>query len=192
MKVVAEESKTRVAIELKQELRDRLLAAARGQIPPEFVLFDDGVGLNFKDETDWSANGSNEVNLTWSAELRGLIFDRQKLANYVIGNKLPELTGLKLLIVNLDRLAFILNRKEQIDFAKDTQISFNLSGEAEVVAQVDNAALVAKLAGTKKRDANQTLGQFEEIARAEVIFRPPWARRFPADPADIVIVDVVD
>ncbi len=192
VKVVSEETKTKVSTELKQELRDQLLVSARAQIPPEFVMFDDGIIINFKDETNWSAGGGDEVNMTWSAEFRGLIFDRQKLANYVIGDKLSELTGLNLLIVNLDRLAFILNHKEQVDLTKDDQISFNLSGEAEVVAQVEAAALAARLVGVRKSEANQTLGQFKEIEQAEVVFRPPWSRRFPAKAIDIVIVDAIN
>lgn len=193
IKVVPEETKTKVGTELKQELRDQLLAAARGQIPPEFILFDDGLILNFKDETDWSAaSGGNEVTIVWSGELRGLIFERQKLSTYVIGNKLPELVGLDLLITNLDRLAFILNRKEQIDLVKETRISFGLSGEAEVVAQVDSVTLASKLVGVKKNVANQVLGQFKEIEKAAVVLQPPWARHFPAKASDIVVVDAIN
>ena len=128
-----------------------------------------------------------------NGSLSGVIFGRQELSTKLIGNKLPALQGLKLLVANLDELPFILNRKDQIDLTKDSQLSFSLSGVAEVVAQVDDVALAKKLAGVKKSDAGQVLKQFKEIGRAETVFRPPWARRFPTNPDDItVVLDVIN
>lgn len=195
VQVVPEETKRSVTEELKAELREHLLAAARGQIPAEFVLFDDSVFINFTDQTDWSsAQGADktQVEIVLSGELQGIIFDRQALSKYVIGDNVPELSGLNLIIANLDDLTFILNRKEQVNLTTDTEISFGLSGEMVVVAEPDVEALIKELAGVKKDAANVVLEGYKEIDRAEVVFRPLWARRFPTDQADITVLNSLE
>ena len=195
MQVVPVETKRSVTEELKAELRDHLLTSARGQIPPEFVLFDDSVFINFTDETDWSvgeAGTETKVDIALSGELQGIIFNRRDLSKYVIDDNLPELESLNLLIANLDELTFILNHKDQVDLSSNNDISFGLSGAMTVVAEPDIAALIDQLAGVKKNEANLVLEGHKEIERAEVVFRPLWARRFPADPADITVLNSLE
>ena len=76
--------------------------------------------------------------------------------------------------------------------SSDDGISFGLSGAMTIVAEPDIASLVDQLAGVKKNEANLVLAGHPEIERAEVVFRPLWARRFPADPADITVLNSLE
>ncbi|MEA1929400.1 MAG: hypothetical protein U9M92_00725 [Patescibacteria group bacterium] len=188
VKVVSESDKEVARQTLEGELRTRLLEAARAQIPADFVLFDKGTTFSFEDKTDWvSDSGGETVNMVIVGQLRGAIFELLDLSRVVVGDQLPSLQGLEVSIRNLDKLDFDIDDVASIDLEAGSSFTFSLAGEAKVMAQVGEAALKQQLAGEKKIVIEEVLGRFPGIEKLEVVFRPPWAHRFPATAVDIVV-----
>ncbi len=179
--------------DLDATLTKELKEGANTQKPDTFVMYDNGVKLSFVPLPDQTSSSSpTSIMINESANLRGIIFNRQELANYIAsqaGNQLGMPEG-EVEIPNLDSLNFTLQNGGS---ASSSKITFNLSGTAQIVSYVDEGQLKIDLAGKPKSDISSIIkNSYPNIDKIEVVIRPFWQSTVPEDVSSIVVNKVVN
>lgn len=176
-RVVPEATKTQVNTALKAELTRRVAEQIRFQLPADYVFYDAGVKITFSEKLEPAVGGTaDERNYVLTASTEALIFDRETLSAALLESKLPtQFAGAPFLIKNLEALAL----KPTVAQAGAKTASVLAAGEAEVLLVIDEAALRQALLGLEKSASTAIFADFPAIEQARVIFRPPWAGRFP-------------
>ncbi len=186
---MTEEEKASAASELKTTLQAKLLKKATDQIPAGFILFKDATFINIDgNSVDLSAAKDNMLPIKLTGTLYGLLFDEKKLTQKIAQAKIPKFDGSSVYIPHIADLTFLLPGKENVSFADVKNITFNLSGAAKIVYQVDTEKLTADLLGKAKSDFNQVLLQYPNIESAELKVSPLWKRSIPKNSKDVSII----
>lgn len=187
-KVVAPEQLKTITTALQTSLKNKLLAGAQAQLPPELILFDQAVVINFPASQLQTAADQSAVTVVQSAGLEGVVFNRQALAKKLVEQVIPpEFASLPYEVVNLDRLQFRLASK--VSPATADEVSFRIEGEAEILFTINTEDVAQKLQGVEKSAVASNLKVFPAIESAAVRFKPPWISRVPnsVDRIEIVI-----
>lgn len=176
---------------LTSVLKDKLLKQALAQTPGGFVVFNDGVFLKPEVAVPNVYSKTNLITVTQKGTLYAFLFDEKKLTKKIAEDSISQFDGSDAVIPDLKDLKFTLKNKTLVDPAAAKEISFSLSGQADVVWTVDQMKLADDLAGKKKKDFKDILSNYESIDRAEVAFKPFWRNTFPDDPKKIKIVNTI-
>lgn len=188
IKKVSDADAKRARTELEAQLTKDLLTDARAKIPATYILFSGTALVDFKDATDWQATSTaGEVLLKESAVLRGVMLPRQELAEKLIGTRVPNFAASELSLVNLDELAVTLNVPVDTNLSEAKTLTINVKSSAHLVPIINQIDLATKLAGAAKSEVDGILSKTKGIAKARVIFWPPWLGHVPADPARIEV-----
>lgn len=178
--------------ELKEVLRQRLNTKAYAQKPDDFVMYDDGLFVSFDEISDRFETDGDVVTVTQKARLDAMIFDKNKLTQFVAGVALASFFGDPVKIPNIEELAFTVNNKDAVDVLGD-EVSFVLSGDILVVWESDKELLKEKLKGTSKKKSvfESNMKDFVNIESADASIRPFWKRTFPDNVEDIRIKEII-
>lgn len=173
---------------LQKILRERIVKKALQDLPAKFILFPDAIVIKFSDiiPPDQSQLPAGKAYVALQANLTGVIFDRQELAQYLAKQWSPNYNGQPVDITNFDQLQFSLQNKDLLDLAKVDKISFSLEGKAHLVWLFDQAKLKQRLAGVNSSEMHKILlEEFPAINTVTPAFFPPWLWTFPTNPAKI-------
>lgn len=178
---------------LDSTLTSELKEGATTQKPDTFVMYDNGIKISFVPLPDQTSSSSaSSITLNESASLRGIIFNRQELANYIAsqaGNQLNMPEG-DVEIPNLDSLKFTL---ESGAATSSSKITFNLTGTAQIVSYVDEGQLKIDLAGKPKSQISSIIkNSYPNIDKIEVVIRPFWQSTIPTDISSIVVNKIIN
>lgn len=184
VKKVSDSDRKSAEIEIRKNLEETLLASVKEQKPEGFVLYGDGVFIDFEAIGDLVSSeedtSGDTATISEKGTITAIIFDEAVLASYIARNIIENFDGSPVKITNIKDLNFNLLSKSSIDLNKDTKVSFRLSGDTVIVWVIDEESLREKFAGTPKKDFQKVMGQFLNIKRAEVTIRPFWKKSFPS------------
>ena len=176
---------------LTSVLKDKLLKQALAQTPNGFIVFDDSVFLKPETVTPNMYSKTNLVTVTQKGTLYAFLFDEKKLVKNITQSSISQFDGSGVVIPDLNKLKFVLKNKDAIDPITAKDISFSLTGQANIVWVVDQAKLAGDLSGKSKKDFKDILSNYESIDKAEVAFKPFWRSKFPDDSKKIKIIDTI-
>jgi len=177
VKVPADDDMERAKGELKTELESKLLVETASQKPNGFVLYEDAKFITYDEEVK-EEYSDDFVELTLSAKLYGVIFNEEEISKFIAEQSLAPYDGNKVEIPELENLSFKIQNKESIS-PFDDDLRFSMSGSLSVIWMVDEGALKEELAGSSKKEFENTMATFPNITKAGASIRPFWKRSFP-------------
>ncbi len=187
---VKEEDVTSARNTLEATLSQKLLADLESKLPKGTIFFPDAYSTNFTlDEYGTpSADGteaSDTQTITVHGTLTAVLFDKQALATFLAKRVLPAAADATLDIGNWKDLNVEISDTDNISLMEEVPVA--ISGNAQFVWQIDEAALKQDLVGKPKSEYSQVFLGYPAIDRAEVRISPFWVKRFPQDPSRIDI-----
>ena len=186
---IAEADRTKALDELKPRLAKKVTEQIRFQLPPDYLLYDGGVKLSYREELKPGASGATESDFVLTADAEGLIFNQKSLTDALLADKLAgPLANQTVTITNLASLGIVPDLTNLDSVKKQVAVSAN--GTAQLNIKIDFERLQTELTGIKKSDALTVFQNYPAIAEAKTSFMPPWARRFPKNVKNIQIDEV--
>lgn len=187
--VVSDEDKKVAATELQALLREDLTEKASGQIPPGFLLFKEAVFLDVSDESITTTyNDDKTLTLTQKGTLYGLLFNEQRLTKKIAEGSVDKYDGSDVYISNIKDLKFSLSEQPTISFADLKNISFTLTGSADVVWKIDERKFSYSLLGQPKDNFIEILAKYPNIESAVLKVTPPWRNSIPEEKEEVKII----
>ncbi len=185
---IGEEQKKAIANEMQALLEAKLLKRAQDLIPEGFVLFPDAISFKVDGEVLGIAEeAGGEAPFTLKGTLSGFLFDEKELAGKIASETVADFDGNEVFISNLKDLKFTL-------LSQDTpgesvrNITFNLSGNPNIVWSFNEEILKNELLGKSKSEFNEILSKYTNIEGADVVLRPIWRRSFPRDGSKLSVM----
>lgn len=176
---IDEDTEDRIRSELRAELENELSSGTLVEEPPGLHLVTDTSFVSF--ESVANVDRADEVEVGEKAILSGILFSEEALGAFVAQNTVAGYEeGTPVAIADLDLLTFtLLADAEEVTPWEDGNLDFQLSGNAHLIWQFDEADLKQDLAGRNKDALPTILSGYEGIDKAEVSLRPFWKRSFP-------------
>ena len=174
--------------ELDLNLKDELLAQAKAELPPNYVLFESGAAIRYKDE---SPEGANRV--VRRGTLTGILFAEDALTS-VLATRAGVLTeGAPVEIENmLQTVSVQFLSAITVESLSQKKLDIRFIGEnLRFIFGVDLESLKADLAGkpTVKSVIDQVFSAYPGIREANVNVRPFWKGEVPENPEKIKVKD---
>lgn len=184
-KVLDENAKKTLNIELSAELKKNLLSQINSQTPENFIYYPNTIKYVFKDLEIEQEDGNTFAVKKGSVEV--VIFDKTLLSNKII-NSLKDKNDIVLPadVKNLDSLSFNI-----ITNNINSDIKIDISGDVLIKSTFDSALLKNDLLGIKRESINDLLSaKYPGINEARVKIFPFWKNVVPMKPDKIVIKEV--
>ena len=175
MKIIPDDELKQMRDEIHEELARELRDSIYSQIPEDFVLYRDGIFINFEPQANIDLGDS--VQVVEKGTLVAVLFDKNKLSDYVAKNVVGLDGGVE--ISNIDELDFSIDNKEFVRPQEDVSFEFGLGGLANFIWVFDEEKMKQDFAGQPKKNTNFLLSNYEGIKEAEVIMKPFWKMSFP-------------
>ncbi len=171
------------------KLSDRLLKNAKAQLPKGFLLFNDAISIVIPDApTSFQSKDSN-VPVTVSGKLYGFLLDEKSLTKKIAEKTVSLKDGESITVPNISELSITIKNKDKIVPDDVKEITFDVSGTAKDVWNVDTDAVATALIGKKKKEFESIMAGFSNIDSAKTNVRPFWRSRFPEKSNDIDIIN---
>lgn len=74
-----------------------------------------------------------------------------------------------------------------LNFEEGNEIDLSISGEVDVIGNIDSKDIVERLVGKPKGEASALINEFEGISSVAVTIRPLWKKSFPTNPSKIYV-----
>lgn len=194
---VSEATKQDVHNQLETALADELKAAAfaDGEVPEDFVLFNDAVFFEYVPQPQRD-EANQSVVLSVEGTLHGILINKNELAEFLAGKTIASYDGNAVRIEDIGALTMSVRLPEDAEEGEtpwSTEIlDAQTSGTAEFVWEFEEMALKDALMGEDEEAMPTVLSGFPGINRAEAIIRPFWRGAFPEDINDITVETVLD
>ena len=182
---VSQDTSDREHAKLAAMLSSQLEAEVTAKMKDGYVLVPGSIFSTYTPQND-AADGKGGVLVSEQANAVAVVFPESALARamapFIIGN---EYANQSLLVASVENLTL----SPASDSAPDasSEFSFTLSGEADLVWQVDTSKVAGAVAGKSRTAAQSVLSGFPEIAKAYLELRPFWRQSFPEDPLEITV-----
>ncbi|MBU1557889.1 hypothetical protein KKC45_02915 [Patescibacteria group bacterium] len=188
MKIVEDSELKQMKEDIHEDLKKELRDSVYSQIPEGFVLFNDGIYINFESQNNIDLGDS--VQVVEKGILNAVIFDKIGLSNYLSRN-VVSLTDNEVEIANIDELDFSIDKREYVNPWEDVSFDFSLGGTPNFIWVFDEQKMKEDFAGQPKKNANSLLANYDGIKEAEVTMSPFWKMNFPSDVDKIDIERVI-
>ena len=185
-KVVSDENLAKAKSEVKLGLDAQLMEEAKAQVPADFVLIPELSTVSYEDLPQTDA-GNGDANVGMKVNLNAVMFKETDLSKYLASKKTTLTSEDVVKIEPLGNLNFAFFGSAPTDLLSSDQMSFEVTGDSQLVWQTDQNALRADLVGKKKKEVQSVLNNYPSIVKADVIIRPFWKRSFPDEITDITI-----
>lgn len=163
--------------EIHAELQKQLMNEAFSQKPDEFYLFEDTIFIEF--ESEGNLEKGDEVEVREKATLYGVLFNKEKFANYIAENTIAAFDDESVEILDISTLTIKILDKTEARPWEDEEFEFTVEGSVHIVWTFDEEKLKNDLTGRAKAALPTILSGYPSIDRAEAILRPFWKRSFP-------------
>lgn len=192
-RVVDDKTLESVENELKASLGEDIWKSLQASTPPEFALLRTLFSVDFSSSSGDSPKGDG-VEVSVTAIARAVVFDARAFSNTVAKRTLADLDEKdSVLIENMDEINVVHSGQNTGDaIFSGSDMILNVKGNAHFVWQFDEQALKKALAGRKKGDTNPIMGNYPAIVKAEVVLKPLWLTKYPANTGRIHIVQKLD
>jgi hypothetical protein len=172
--------------EIHNDLDEALKKEALSQVPEDFVLFEGGEAITYDSLPQTDAKGSS-VTINEKGTLNGVIFNKNKLAQYILAQNKSSFDVPNISISNLDSLNISIQKKENFSPLKDKEFTFTIDGDIKFVALFDTDKVKNDIMGQPKKNLNQILTKYSSIEKAEAVVKPFWKSNFPTNLKNITI-----
>jgi len=163
---------------LVKELQETLAS----KIPEGFVLVSGATFTNFEPAND-TVGKDTMVTINQRGILTAIVFPEKTLAKAIATVLATTNTELPVSLRNYQELRLAPQKKEVP--TEDTSFMVDLSGNVEIVWDVDSAKITGAVAGKTLDSARTVLQSFPEIDEFKLLVRPFWKKTFPTEPSDI-------
>lgn len=170
---------------LDAEIEESLKKDLGSKVPAGLVLLDGAV--SYKSRELPQQEEAPGVTLVKEVTGYAIMLNAEDLSN-LLTNKYaaadPQWSGIKPIVqdFSLLKISGIPESLENTD-----KITLQLSGQAEVLADLNTEALAQRLLGAPKSDAGKLMSEFPGISGLTATIRPIWKQSFPTDPSKIYI-----
>ncbi len=170
--------------------KSNLLKKINAQVPPGYILYPDALKFSYNIEDNILSqvpNATVKVNGTISS----IILKEKDLSSAIIKKLLPDISlkefnGIQ--IEDLSKLSFSFSNPDQF-ISKDLKsITFNITGNNNLIWHQDVEMLKNSLVGVDKSTLLSIFKTDPGISSASVKVFPPWTKYLPSDPSKIHIV----
>lgn len=185
MKTVSESDLAAAKQELEAALTENLWTKALAEKPEGTVIWKTVAVYDFSHESADSESGN--VSQKASGTITVGVFDARAFSRLIAAGSLgisPEERVLADGIENMDVEFKDVNTLRSGELASAEVL---VTGNSDIVWEVDTTKLAEALAGTKKKEYSNVFGKFPSVERARVTITPFWSSRFPDDPKDIEV-----
>ncbi|MEI6528267.1 MAG: hypothetical protein WCO10_01170 [bacterium] len=190
-KVIADDVLSKTIDQLKKDLQAEIIKEMYAVRPDSYIIFNDLYYINFERLPDGSDGSSAKIGMR--ATLNGLIFNSQKIAEYVLlQTKIASSTNQVEFIPDDNLVLQVKNTNTNKPYAENSlQISF--TGKGEIKWLYNEKQLKIDLAGKSASAIPKVLNKYSaQISDIKVYFRPIWQRYIPEDTAKIFIKEKTD
>lgn len=184
---VSEEDIKNTRNNLRQKIENYLRETAFKQKPADYLLYQEALKIDFYDDPASPQAGdiidSPDKTFVFKEKGRaiGFLIKKDDFSKFLAEKYIQENDNLR--VVNLEALAFnLLSRNSE-----DTEINFNLKGQANFVWDIDTDSLIKDLIGAKDKDYDSVFDRYPRIEKAEIIFKPFWWHFIPKNKSRINI-----
>jgi hypothetical protein len=193
-KFIIDDAELQVAQQaLRTELRNSLLERIEGEKPAGFVLFKDAVTFTYESLPSVEY-GENLATIKEKVLLRIPLFKEDNFAEFIAQATVPGYEQVPVRISNLDTFTFAYTSAttSSSDISNSTSISFNLTGQPQIIWKYDAEKLKADLVNANKTALTGILGAYPAIEKANAVIRPFWKTKFPTKISEIKIIEVIE
>lgn len=205
---VNEEERMSTLEQLETQLRDELVAMAfsSSDNPVGYHLFKESLFFEFNALPDETTDNNDQVTLSLSGKLHGILFPEEELAKKIAQVTLSTYAGSPLRIENQEDLSVTVTPDvQQGEEGANSSVlpwqaplyKVSVQGKAHFIWEFDEKSLAEYFAGKEKDllaspQQNGVLEGYPGIDRMEVSIRPFWKGSFPEDAKDIVVITELD
>ena len=182
---VSESTRTGQYEAMKGTLESDLMTAVADKVPGDYILVPGAVSITYVPQPD-TAGTSGTVSLNQKGMATAIIFPRESLAKAIAYQTIGAYLGQPVTLRDASGLRIAPLEGETLTPGAES-LGFTLSGEAEVVWQVDPVKVAGAVAGKTRDSAEAILAGFPEVERAVLVIRPFWNGSLPQDPAEIEV-----
>ncbi len=172
--------------ELKNLLETSLQADIKAQIPANFVSYKDGLIYELDETTQMPASGDDEVILKKKGRATAVIFDKGVLTKTIFTKTIPEIEEGQVRISNIEDLEF---KPVKNIISSDKEISFSISGQANLIWVFDENKLKEDLLGLSKKSGLLVIENYPSITEASIETKPFWNRKIPLDGEKVTLIN---
>jgi hypothetical protein len=170
--------------ELQARLKAKALDTAASQAGSGNTILPELIQITYTTQPNTPEAGGS-VRVHESAHVQAPVFSTSDLAQTVGSDVAADTTGQSLTLVPGTGFAATLSGAPVLG---TDPISFTLSGQANIIWNVDTQALSQALAGHPQSAFQTIIGGFPSIQEAQAKVEPFWKNTFPTNPQDIKIV----
>ena len=198
--VISEEQRDQIEQDLKQSLREQMIAQAWVDAPETFILFEDTVNISFEPlalkMTKSGESSLAEASLTGTLSV--ILLNHQGLAS-VFASDLSEKYVDEMIHINNPSALFadispqgrallgwddagsaeILDEDEVVASPADNTFRVRFSGDAQLVMTFDEETIKTNLSGTKLKEVESYFASIPELKTAQASIKPFWRSRMP-------------
>lgn len=193
-KFIIDDAELQVAQQaLRTELRNSLIERVEGEKPAGFVLFKDAVTFTYESLPSVEY-GENLATIKEKVLLRIPLFKEDNFAEFIAQATVPGYEQVPVRISNYDTFTFAYTNAttSSSDISNSTSISFNLTGQPQIIWIYDAEKLKADLVNANKTALTSILGAYPAIEKANAVIRPFWKTKFPTKISDIKVIEVIE
>jgi len=185
---VAEVDLTKAKTDLEKQLKLKVVAKLKPQVPDDYVLFDDAIVINFSSQLINDSNKPDQAELKMTADATGVLLNKNELASYLAKQQVPDYKDEPVEISNWSDLKFSLVDTDALNLATLDKINFKLNGTGNLAWSFDQKDLKEKLQTAGVSNYKSLFSKdFPQVQTASLIFSPPWVRSIPSDNSKIKI-----
>jgi len=174
----------------QSSFKNDLLKKVQASVAPGYILYPNAMTFSYK-ISDNIFSKTPETKIDIEGVLSVVLFKEKSLVDNIIKVSLTEISASELKeikILNLENLSFNFTNKDQLITKDMNSVSFDLSGDLDVVWNPDIEILKSQLIGVNKIDALSIFKQDPGISSAKVKIFPPWQNAIPEDLTKINII----
>lgn len=176
-----ESATAQIRTRLEQKVRDGLAA-----LPAEKTAFIELARTTYAEMPN-AAEGADKVRVTQKAVVSIPVFDTATLAGTLAESVSADAQTSTVHLVPAAGFSVTTADVASTTLGADP-ISFALGGKAQLVWEVDSAALAQALAGRDESAFDAIVGGFPFVQEAKARIEPFWKSTFPKDPAGISVI----
>ncbi|MCK5095899.1 MAG: hypothetical protein KAR24_00940 [Candidatus Pacebacteria bacterium] len=192
LKYASEEDIENASRELRQKVREKLLANIGGTIGDDRILYDDTIFIDFTTDVPTDVSGNGMLAVKETGLLRAFVFDRKELSSAIAKKSLSSFDGSVVVVKNLNEMTFVFEEKDEFDTNISDAFTFMLSGDPHVVWEIDTALLKNDLAGLSEDEISNVIKNHSSIRKITKSIKPFWKSSFPDNPDAITIEEVLE
>lgn len=185
MKTVSESDKKTALQNIDLEIQADLNKDLGSKIPEGLALLPGSTVYQSKDlqpKEDGSSVIIGKEITSYTIMLNAQDLSNNITAEYI--SKLNDWTGIKAVVKNFSPLS-ITNVPGNIE--KGGEISLEIKGKANVLADINAEVINQRLLGISKKDAAKLMDEFAGISSITATIRPIWKQSFPEDSSKIYV-----